>query len=37
MANYITVYDPAAGDAYNHINRNLSSWVATAISQAKAR
>jgi hypothetical protein len=37
MANFITVYDPPAGDAYNHINRNLSAWASTAISQAKAR
>lgn len=37
MANYITVYDPPGGDAYNHIDRSLSSWVATAISQAKSR
>lgn len=37
MADQVTCYDPPAGDAYNHIARNLQGWVATAIAQVQYR
>lgn len=37
ISSYITCQDPDSWDAYADINRNLESWVAAAIAQAKRR
>lgn len=37
MANLVTCHDPNSWDAYGDTSRNLESWVAGAIAQAKYR
>lgn len=37
MSNFVRCHDPIAYDAYGEISRNLSTWVASAIEEAKRR